>query len=181
MGDCIYFNETTTPSPFSMCSEPMGGGLAPRRPWLVDDLQGTLSHILHPCQVGAGGREAGSTQSSLSGNREQHRPAGALGGGRRTRRVPNHSSRLGPSQEAASVDQQVWHRHKACGDPRFRPLCDHLPFLRSRSCLQRLGSSFLCVLCGLRTTDSEQWGRRRKGTKGEPGMVRARVLGWQVS
>lgn len=83
---------------FRMCSEPVGGGLAPRRPWLVDDLQGTLSHILHPCQVGAGGREAGSTRLVCQGT--ENSTAGALGGGRRTRRAPDHSTRLGPSQGA---------------------------------------------------------------------------------
>lgn len=43
---------------FRMFSEPVGDGLAPRRTWPVGDLQGTLSHFLHHCQMGVGaGRE----------------------------------------------------------------------------------------------------------------------------
>lgn len=156
---------------FRMCSEPVGGGLAPRRPWLVDDLQGTLSHILHPCQVGAGGREAGSTQSSLSGNREQH----CWCPGRREKnqegtRPPHPSRSKSGGSVGGSAGPGPW--HAACEGPRVRPLCDRVPFLRARSRVQRRGSSALRSLSVGCEPQTEQRGRRRKRTKGEPGVVR---------
>lgn len=154
MGDCVYFNEAT-PSPFHNVF---------RRPWLVDDLQGTLSHILHPCQVGAGGREAGSTQSSLSGNREQH----CWCPGRREKNQegtrPQHPSRSKSGGSiGGSAGPGTW--HTACEGHSIRPLCDRLPFLRARSRLQRRGSSSLCVLCLWVANHRLSSGEEEKGQK----------------
>lgn len=145
MGDCVYLNEATPSSPFQNVFRACGRGPGPRRPWLVDDLQGTLSHILHPCQVGAGGREAGSTRLVCQGT--ENSTAGALGGGRRTRTTyrPQHPSR---SKSGGSIGGS------AGPGPCMRPVRAAASAHCVTACLSSVqgaatetGSSSLSVLC----------------------------------